>query len=133
MSETKKKKITRKLKEKKEVGKRFPIGIDLAGWHIEEWFEVWGSNSEYENRTRVVGYFKDEQIAHLKKRGQGFWGSNGEVDNVLVLTKDGRIGFVLKTPSVTVYLKKEKIIQANATKKAKEKLSVEERMLLGIE
>ncbi len=106
------------------------IGKDLAGWRVETWYELRLSIDEY-GKYNVAGYFTDKDLASASGKGKAWYGSDGTVAEVPVLTKDGMSGFIVKDGQIK--LSEQDTIRAEAIKKAKSKLTAEEKKLLGIE
>lgn len=105
------------------------IGKDLAGWRVEIWYEQRLSTDEY-GGYKVEGYFTDKDLASASGKGKAWYGSDGTVAEVLVLTKDGTTGRIINVGQVK--LSEQDVIRAGAIAKAKSKLTDEERKLLGI-
>lgn len=105
------------------------IGKDLAGWRVETWYEQRLSIDEY-GKYEVAGYFTDKDLASASGKGKAWYGSDGTVAEVLVLTKDGTTGYIIKGDKII--LSEQDAIRAGAIEKAKSKLTAEEKKLLGI-
>lgn len=105
------------------------IGKDLVGWQVAIWYELRLSKDEY-GKYDVAGYFTDKDLASASGNGKAWYGGNGEVVEVFVLTKDGTTGFIIKTDQIM--LSEQEAIRAEAIEKAKKKLTAEEKKLLGI-
>lgn len=106
------------------------IGEDLQGWRVETWFELRLSTDE-NGRYEVGGYFKDKDLASATGKGKGWYGDDGKMEEVLVLTNDGAFGFVVG--SDRVFLSDQDALKARAVEKARAKLTPEERKLLGLD
>ena len=107
------------------------VGKDLAGWHVEVWFELRLSTNE-SGGYEVGGYFKDKDLATVTSKGKGWYGGDGEVVEVFVLTLGGLAGFIVKSDP-PINLSKEDDFRTMVIQRAKDKLTPEERKLLGIE
>lgn len=105
------------------------IGQDLAGWRVEIWYELRLSFDDVGGYT-VAGYFTDKVLAGASGKGQAWYGNDGTVAEVPVLTKDSITGFIVKEESIK--LGEQESIRAKAITKAKSKLTPEEQKLLGI-
>ena len=75
------------------------LGRDLAGWRLEEWTQLWIVPGKLARRE-VIGYFTDNTLANLAGKGAGNYRSDAHPSRVVVLTKDGRTGFLLNTDGV---------------------------------
>jgi hypothetical protein len=106
------------------------IGEDLRNWRVETWFELRLSTDE-NGGYEVAGYFRDKDLANATGKGKSWYGGDGKVEEVLVLTNDGAFGFVVGDDRI--YLSDQNALKATAVEKAKAKLTPEERKLLGIE
>lgn len=104
------------------------IGQDLSSWRAERWYELRAMTGE--TGSKVIGYFTDANLAAASGKGEGWYGSDGMVGEVTVLTQDGVIGFILDKESIT--LEEDAARRAVAIQKALDKLTPEERELLGI-
>lgn len=106
------------------------IGKNLTGWRVETWYELRFSIDEY-GKYNVAGYFTDKDLASASGKGKAWYGNDGTVAEVPVLTKNGTTGFIIKTDQIM--LSEQESIRAEAIEKAKSKLTAEEKKLLGIE
>ncbi len=106
------------------------IGKNLADWRLEIWYELRLSTNE-RGAYDVAGYFTDKNLANSTGKNQAFYGSDGKVAEVLVLTKDGTTGFIVNGEQIK--LREQATIRAEAIARAKSKLTAEDKKLLGIE
>ncbi len=106
------------------------VGESLRGWRVETWFELRLSTDE-RGGFEIGGYFKDKDLASATGKGKGWYGGDGKVEEVLVLTNDGATGFLVRDDQIK--LSDQDALKATAVEKAKTKLTPEERKLLGIE
>ncbi|OQA03220.1 MAG: hypothetical protein BWY68_00800 [bacterium ADurb.Bin400] len=114
---------------KKEVGTvevKKIVGQDLSGWRVERWYQLNAPTGE--TGSKVIGYFKDENLAIAYGKGKGWFNSNATTCGVFVLTKDGRTGFLLNPSNVC--LVDEDDCRARVVGEIKAKLSPEEVALL---
>ncbi len=106
------------------------VDQDLAYWRVERWYELRISVDERGSFAEVLGYFTDKNLANVAGKKKGFYERDGKAFEVLVLTKDGEAGFIVKPEQIK--LSKQDSIRVAAIAKAKSKLSEEEKKLLGI-
>jgi len=105
-------------------------GKDLAGWRVEIWYELCLAKDE-RGGYDVAGYFTDKDLASATGRGKAWYGGNGTVEEVLVLTDDGKSGYIVNANPIA--LSEQEELRKVAIAEAKRKLTAEERRLLGIE
>jgi len=108
---------------------RHLVGQDLHRWRIKIWYELHLSIDEF-GKSQISGYFTDETLALAAGKGKAWFDSDGTVDEVLVLTQDNKTGYLLKSDQIS--LSNQDAIRVEAIKKAKAKLTPEDRALLGI-
>ncbi len=107
------------------------IGKSLEEYRIETWFELRLATGE--TGHRVAGYFTDSHLAAASGKGKGWYGSSGSVEKALVLTKDGKTGFLVgHSPVAGIKLSDEASLRDAATAHARSKLSEHELVLLGL-
>ena len=70
------------------------MDIDISKARIVEWFEVTASDNEYGTHPQTVGFYDDRVVAEAAKKGKGFYGADGDVHSVVVLT-DGEHSYVI--------------------------------------
>ncbi|MDD2757981.1 MAG: hypothetical protein PHD72_01220 [Patescibacteria group bacterium] len=102
----------------------------LAGWRVETWYMLQLSDNEMGNSWNIGGYFSDKDLATAEGRGRAWYGRDGNVVEVSVLTKDGKTGYVLN--NTPVELSDQEAIRAEAVKKALSLLTPEQQRLLGL-
>jgi hypothetical protein len=105
------------------------VGQSLSGYRIELWYVLFLSTGE--TSGQVAGYFTDRDLATAQGRGQGWYGRDGSVDGVYVLTQDGKTGYLVKIDK-PVHLSEQESLANEAKRKALEKLTPEEQRLLGL-
>ncbi len=102
-------------------------GGDFVGWKIEKWYELieykyHGASADFDsNKTELAGYFPSRDLAI------DYQPNYASINKVAVLVKDGK-GYVLESG----YFHSEKSVLDEKVKKARSKLSEDERDLLGI-
>jgi hypothetical protein len=106
------------------------IGVDLAGWKIETWYQLGSPVDEIGAKLDIIGYFTNKDLALISAKGKGWYAGDGKVSEVLVLTDGSGTGYIVSDAGIQ--LSDEIKISADLTKKAKDKLSLEERKLLKI-
>jgi len=72
------------------------IGQNLTNWRIEKWYELRFSPIGSGRQNEITGYFTDENLASAAGKGKAWFGSDGTVKEVLVLTTDGKTGFIIQ-------------------------------------
>ncbi len=77
------------------------VGQDLVGWRIEIWYELRLSVDE-RGGGKVGGYFTDKTLALAAGKGEGWYGSDGTVSQVLVLTRDNKTGYLVKGDQISL-------------------------------
>lgn len=105
------------------------IGKDLSGWRLEIWYELRLSYDEY-GKSKVNGYFSDKSLATASGKGKGFYGCDGTVADVVILTCDGKTGYMAIDHQIL--LSDQENARAEAIKAAKAKLTAEQLHLLGV-
>ncbi|MFA5124329.1 MAG: hypothetical protein WC473_00680 [Patescibacteria group bacterium] len=74
---------------------------DLSGWRLARCYEVLSSKREHSVCLACDfdsrGFYDDSILASIASYGIGWWGGDGVVREVLVLTQDGRNGFIPNT------------------------------------
>jgi len=104
-------------------------GKDLVGWRVVTWYELQLSTTTI-NQYTSGGFFSNKDLALTVGKGKGWLNADGIVKPVLVLTKDGEMGYILgDEPTLRT---NEADILAERIKLAKAKLSLEEISLLGL-
>ncbi len=103
------------------------VGADLSNWQVVVWYQL--SLPTGEVGSRVEGYFTDKDLATAQSKGAGWYGSNGTVTEVYVLTSDDKNGFVLDSRNFAS-LSDETTLLAAAIDRARAKLTPEELVLL---
>lgn len=106
------------------------VGQQLGHYSIQLWYELFLPTGE--TGGKVAGYFTDRDLATAEGRGKGWFGQDGSVREVYVLTKDGKTGYLLNHDQAVV-LSNQETLEEEAKRKALEKLSPEERRLLKLE
>lgn len=104
------------------------VGKDLRGWRLERWYEVRLSGNERGTEETIGGYFAERGLATIAGKGKAWFGGDGTVVEVLVLTKDGVTGYLVSGEEVSL----NKSLKDKAIADAKKKLTPEERGLLGV-
>ncbi|MDQ1283989.1 MAG: hypothetical protein QG620_337 [Patescibacteria group bacterium] len=104
------------------------LSEDLAGCRVEMWFEL--SLSTGETGSEVAGYFTDKDLATEKGRGKGFFGADGYVEPVFVLTRDGKTGYLI---GKEIRLDDEAKTIESVRERALKKLTAEEIRILGLD
>ena len=86
---------------------------DLSGWHLVRCYEVLGNIGEpssclacdFDSR----GFYNDPILASIASYGIGWWGGDGVVREVLVLTQDDRKGFIPNTANLVWFHRKSPV------------------------
>lgn len=108
------------------------LGKDLAGFHIEKWNAVYGTDAEGRSHGNALGFFKDKSLAMAWGRIQHKSMGDPYVSPCYVLTKDGAVGIVIGETE-EARLIDETDAKAVAMQAALKKLDPEERKLFGLE
>jgi hypothetical protein len=102
----------------------------LHGMTVYLWYELSGTTGEAGTR-RHIGYYADKDVATAAGRRKGWSGSDGVIDPVLVISADGKTGFLVN-PEQVALMSDEAEQREAAISRALEKLTPEERALLNI-
>lgn len=105
-------------------------GKDLAGWRVEKWFQL-NLSTDDRGGYDVAGYFTDKDLASATGKGKAWYGGDGTVEEVLVLTDDGKSGYIVSANPIALNDQEE--LRKVAIAKAKGKLTAEDKKLLGLE
>ncbi|OGI25154.1 MAG: hypothetical protein A3J76_03035 [Candidatus Moranbacteria bacterium RBG_13_45_13] len=97
---------------------------DLGGWRVDIWYSI-------KPKGGTDSYFKAPDITAARVKGKIWYGDDGEVEEVAVLTKDGKTGYIVIAKIIS--LVEDDTIRDKARARAKAKLSPEERRLLKID
>lgn len=106
---------------------KFPENLTLT--HIKGYAM---SSSDDERSSSIKGYFRDFSAASAASKSAGWFGGDGNVNEVENLYTDGNRLFVVEFASDPEYEKKEKQIIADRIKIIKKKLDPDEIELLGL-
>ncbi len=69
------------------------VGCDLSGWRIEKWYRIEPPNDP--GSKLFIRWYRDEESARLAGIGLGRNGENIEPRTDIVLTQDGKNGYIL--------------------------------------
>jgi len=104
---------------------------DVKDWRAEVWYQVRTDVNETGAKVHPIGLFKNKQVADVFAIGKGWYGGNGAVFEVDVLTNDGRTGHIVKLGEL-LPLSDEDAETKSLREIALGKLSAPERKLLGL-
>jgi non-canonical (house-cleaning) NTP pyrophosphatase len=99
---------------------------------FQQVWEAYTTENEYGRKGRTIGYFTDEKKAKLAAAKMGWYGSEGGICQRWALYQDDGWIIVEKPELVQLDVDMSKY-KENAKKAALEKLTQEERILLGLE
>jgi len=99
---------------------------------FQQVWEVYTTTNEYGSKGKTIGYFTDEKLAKTAAAKQGWYGGEGGIGKRWALYQDD--GWIIVEKPELVQLDVDMIkYKENAKKAALEKLTQEERVLLGLE
>lgn len=105
--------------------------FDLAGWHVETWWQMIISGDDKGGDRSVIGYTTDRNNALSGVRGRSYCGGDGDVREVLVLAKcGGGTGYLLSDVPIMTEVGKAHMAEVRATTIAS--LSDEQLAALGL-
>lgn len=108
----------------------FPFNLDLAGHHLETWFEI-DSYSDGDTH-QVIGYHWDYDIALTLSKGRGAFGGDAILRRVLVLTKGRNHGWIIPDSQKFTYAEIPPGTEEQIKQTALSKLTHAEKKLLGL-
>lgn len=108
------------------------IGEELVGWRREKAWELSLSDNEYS--SHVEGYYHDRSVAVASGQGRGWYGGNGTVKEVDVITNG--IYFYPVEPDASLFKDSDAILRAKLKEelliKLQKQFKPEELEILGI-
>lgn len=108
------------------------VGQDLTEWKIEVWHELRIAVQDQDGPwVHTEGYFSNPDIASTVVISKGWRERNPKIREVLVLTRDGRTGYIISDKSVNKVEADNNVLRQEAIDKVKKKLTLEELELLG--
>lgn len=102
------------------------ITIDLSTYRIEEWHRVIVETDD-KGSEKCIGCYANRDVAVSVGRGKGYYGRDGRVSPVQVLTQNGFEGFLLPV-DLTVALDVREQRRHNAVAK----LTLDDQYALGL-
>ena len=108
-----------------------PIGVDLAGWKVQTWYELLLKSGGDGGGQKSGGFFEDNVLALAVGQDKGEWTTGGITREVMVLTKDDCTGFIVGAGNVQ--LEDEAALRVVAVEKAKSQLTEADRALLKLD
>lgn len=108
----------------------------LGGWEVQKWFQLVAHGAGIGDSSHVVGYFTDKDVATVYGQGQGDWGgdADGLYEVYVLVPKHGEKKFAFLIDNLQrVQLTDGGEAMVKARKKALDKLTPEDRKVLGLD
>ena len=110
------------------------LNQDLAGWKIEQWYELRFSTNETRTNAKIGGYFKYREFALEAGKGKGRYREDGWTEEVWVLTDGQGHGHIVGKQEIDLGNEREIEYEARlqVVEKLKKMLTPEEIKLLNL-